>query len=433
MRDNSAYSPQTAATACRHDTCRHRGGWVLYWAKNPTSGSFTAISSNGDYTILIRAKLSITGGGIIGFMKKAADSGFWRGRRVFVTGHTGFKGGWLCLWLHLLGAKVGGYALLPQPAKRAGADGVFDAVRLGDMLCANTINDIGDAEGLARAVAGFAPEIVFHLAAQPLVIESYKTPLQTYQTNVCGTANLMHALRDITSIKAAVIITSDKCYDNAERGRPYCESDALGGRDPYSSSKACAEIVARAMAMSFLGDIGVATARAGNVIGGGDWAGDRLIPDIVRMLDGGDSALRIRNPGAVRPWQHVLEPLAGYLQLAQYCAENPKAEVEGWNFGPDEDGAATVGEVAELMAQQWGEKLPKGDDDKNNDGDAYYEAKLLHLDITKAKARLSWKPVLTLPMAVEMTAKWYKAQSSGKTNMRDMTLSQIAEYQAAAA
>ena len=367
-------------------------------------------------------------------MKRGVDVGFWRGRRVFVTGHTGFKGGWLCLWLYKMGAQVAGYALAPKPPQRAGAKGVYDAVRLGDVLCADTANDINDAESLANAVDGFAPEIVFHLAAQPLVIESYKTPLQTYQTNVCGTANLMNALRDIKSIKAAVIITSDKCYDNAEHGRPYDENDALGGRDPYSSSKACAEIVARAMAMSFLGDIGIATARAGNVIGGGDWAEDRLIPDIVRMYEYGDDTLHIRHPNAVRPWQHVLEPLAGYLQLAQHCAGNPQAEVEGWNFGPDDEGAATVGDIAKLMAQQW-QKPPPVIETKT--GGEYYEAKLLRLDINKAKTRLLWKPALTLPKAAEMTAKWYQAQmqtkGADKTNMRDMTLAQIEEYQTAAA
>ena len=364
---------------------------------------------------------------------------FWRGRRVFVSGHTGFKGGWLCLWLHKMGAQVGGYALAPQAAgfapdasKASNAAGVFDAVRLGEMLQANTIADIADAEKLARAIADFAPDIVFHLAAQPLVIESYKTPLQTYQTNVCGTANLMFALRQ--NAKAAVIITSDKCYENVERSRPYDESDILGGRDPYSSSKACAEIVARAMALSFLDGIGIATARAGNVIGGGDWAQDRLIPDIVKMLGGGDSSLRIRNPAAVRPWQHVLEPLAGYLQLAQYCLENPDADMESWNFGPGDECAATVGIVAKLMAQEWGAKLPQdktgGDDNKS---EAFYEAKLLRLDISKAKARLPWQPALTLPQAVAMTAKWYRAQLSAKTDMQELSLAQIEEYENAAA
>lgn len=193
------------------------------------------------------------------------------------------------------------------------------------------------------------------------------------------------------------------------------------------------------MAMSFLPGIGLATARAGNVIGGGDWAQDRLIPDIVRMLGGGDTSLCIRHPNAVRPWQHVLEPLAGYIQLAQYCAENPNAEAEGWNFGPDDKGAATVGDVAKLMAQQWGGELPMGDgkaesqSDEEQQSGGYYEAKLLRLDITKAKARLPWRPVLTLPEAVAMTARWYKAQASAKTNMRDLTLRQIDEYQTAAA
>jgi CDP-glucose 4,6-dehydratase len=347
---------------------------------------------------------------------------FWSGRRVFMTGHTGFKGGWLSLWLHALGAEVFGLALAPR------VPGIFAAARIAQSMGSAT-GDIRDAAIVSRTMAEARPQIVFHLAAQPLVRASYADPLETYATNVMGTAHVLEAARKCSSIEAIVVITTDKCYENEEWPWPYRESDRLGGRDPYSSSKACAELVSAAYARSFFtGSEGgqrpaLATARAGNVIGGGDWQEDRLLPDLVRSLTGG-SALVLRNPSAVRPWQHVLEPLHGYLMLAErLCAEDANRFAGPWNFGPDERDARTVGEVAERFLRAWGTSTRWQVDGSQRE----HESHLLRLDSSKARQSLGWTPALGLEEALGRTAEWYKRHHAGE-DMRAHSLGEIDSY-----
>ncbi|MGH7307138.1 MAG: CDP-glucose 4,6-dehydratase [Candidatus Rokuibacteriota bacterium] len=348
--------------------------------------------------------------------------GFWRGRRVLVTGHTGFKGGWLCLWLRQLGADVAGYALAPdtEPSLFEAAE-VRSAVR-------STIGDVRDAEALARAVRGHEPEFVFHLAAQALVRRSYAQPAETFATNVMGTVNALEAARGCASVRAVVIVTSDKCYENRERARGYRESDALGGGDPYSASKACAELAVQAWRLSFSGDGRaplVASARAGNVLGGGDWAQDRLLPDIVHALARGEPA-GIRNPASTRPWQHVLDPLAGYLLLAQRLYEDGPAVAGAWNFGPRPGEARTVRWIADKACRRWGAGARW-----QADGTAPrpHEARRLGLDAAKARRRLGWRPRLSVEDAVGWTVDWYKAYQSEPAGARRLTEEQIARFQ----
>ena len=348
------------------------------------------------------------------------DPAFWRGRKVFVTGHTGFKGGWLCLWLESLGAEVTGYAL-PPPTRPSlfEAAGVAAGVR-------HIEGDIRDFGALREALRQSRAEVLLHLAAQPLVRNSYRDPLGTYGTNVMGTAHALEAVRCSDTVRAVIVVTTDKCYENGERETPYAESDSLGGHDPYSSSKACAELVAAAYRRSFLGEhgIAVATARAGNVIGGGDWAEDRLVPDFFRALES-RSPLEIRNPGAIRPWQHVLEPLAGYLLLAQGLISEPTACAGAWNFGPPENDMATVRHVVEELSRRVANPpvlvLPTAAQP--------HEAKLLLLDSAKARHRLSWRNGLKLGDALAMTTDWYNHWLSG-TDMRKASLQQIRDYAA---
>jgi CDP-glucose 4,6-dehydratase len=346
---------------------------------------------------------------------------FWRHKKVLITGHTGFKGSWLCLWLNALGAKLTGYSLAPPSALNLFSQA---EVALG---INHIVGDVRDYEHLKKVIDSYQPEIIFHLAAQSLVRTSYQSPLETYATNVMGTAHLFEAVRGSTFVKAIVNITSDKCYANEQVLKAYQESDALGGLDPYSSSKACSELVTAAYRHAFFNpqdlpkhSVGIASARAGNVIGGGDWAKHRLIPDMMQACLAGQRP-KIRNPQAIRPWQHVLDPLAGYLRLAQKVYENPQHMSEAWNFGPDE--AQTVGKVAETLLQQWGGNLKL--ELEANTGP--HEENFLALNCEKAKNRLSWQAKWPLELALQHTVQWYKAYQSG-ANMRAFTAKQIETY-----
>ncbi len=349
------------------------------------------------------------------------SSSFWHAKRVLLTGHTGFKGGWLTLWLESLGAKVTGLALAPAGKSFFEAVGLERAVR-------SLIGDIRQFEVVERAMREADPEIVFHLAAQPLVRASYADPVGNYATNVMGSVHVLEAVRRSPGVRAVVVVTTDKCYENREWIWGYRESDALGGHDPYSSSKACAEIVAAAYRKSYFSGAqvdapAIATARAGNVIGGGDWADDRLIPDTVRAIAAG-SGPAIRNPAAVRPWQHVLEPLRGYLMLAERLAGERRTEFAGaWNFGPDASDARSVAWVAQQFLAVWG--APAGW--RPDAGAQPHETNFLKLDSSKSRHLLGWHPALDIGQALRDTASWYQAQAAGK-DMRDLSLSQIAAY-----
>jgi CDP-glucose 4,6-dehydratase len=345
---------------------------------------------------------------------------FWKGKRVFLTGHTGFKGAWLALWLKHLGAGVTGYALNPPTTPS-----LYEAAHVGQG--ANSIiADVRDYERLAKAVKDSQPQVIVHMAAQSLVRESYKIPLETYSTNVMGTANLLEAAHSIDSIKAIVIVTTDKCYENREWLWGYRENEALGGFDPYSSSKACAELVTKAFYQSFFAGsgIGVASVRAGNVVGGGDWAADRLLPDLARAFAKGESAI-IRNPDAVRPWQFVLDPLAGYLILAQKLAEKPEKFSMPFNFGPDLASARPVRILADIAAAAWGKGAAWR---KERDLKAPHEAHTLMLDSARAKSLLNWQAKYDLSTAVSKTLQWYKGFHQGQ-DAQKLTLDQIMEYQ----
>ncbi|MCU7281553.1 CDP-glucose 4,6-dehydratase [Pseudomonas peradeniyensis] len=349
----------------------------------------------------------------------AVSRDFWVGRRVFLTGHSGFKGGWLGLWLSQLGAEVYGYSLAPdtQPA-------LHQNVRLNECM-AGEFADIRDAGHLVRSLQAFRPEVVLHLAAQPLVRESYRTPADTYATNVTGTLNLLEAVRQCDTVRAVLVVTSDKCYENREWFWPYREQDPLGGHDPYSSSKACVELLCASWRDSFLRERGVAlaTARAGNVIGGGDWSADRLLPDILRAWDA-DETLTLRYPGAVRPWQHVLDPLHGYLLLAQALVERGQAVAQAWNFGPDSQGTATVGEVVQAMAGLWPGEARWTVESLGQP----HEAGLLTLDSSRARQLLGWRPRWGLPQALQRTLDWHRAWRDGQ-DMQQYSRVQIAAYE----
>ena len=353
-------------------------------------------------------------------------SDFWRGRRVFLTGHTGFKGGWLALWLQERGAQVSGYALAPdtEPA-------LFHLARVGEGMV-STLGDVRDLEALAAAMDRARPEVVLHLAAQALVRRSYQDPVATYAANVMGTVHLLEAVRRTPGVRSVVLVTSDKCYENRERAAGYREDETLGGADPYSSSKGCAELVAAAWRRSFFpperhGGHGVAlaTARAGNVLGGGDWAPDRLVPDLLRALDDGRIAV-VRNPDAVRPWQHVLEPLSGYLHLAEVLYREGPVFGEAWNFGPLEADARPVRWIADRITALWGEG-PGWQAQARTD--APPEAGQLRLDTAKARARLGWRPRWPLSRCLEAVVEWHRAYRA-QTDLRATTLRQIAAFAA---
>lgn len=344
---------------------------------------------------------------------------FWKGRKVFLTGHTGFKGSWLTLMLHDLGAEVTGYSLdVPTDPS------VFEQAKCHEVLEKDIRGDIRDFENLKRSLEESRAEIIFHLAAQPLVRLSYADPFTTYSSNVMGTLNVLMAANQVSTVKSIVNITTDKCYENHEVDRGYTEQDHLGGYDPYSSSKACAEIVSSSMRRSFLAAAGknICTVRAGNVIGGGDWAMDRLIPDFMRAFKAGEK-LKVRNPSSTRPWQHVMEPLAAYLMLAEKNYADAGYD-EAFNIGPEKEDNRKVIEV--LTTLQKFVPAHKGLDLSSSTGQVH-EASLLMLDCSKAKTKLGWKPKLNLDSALKLTGEWYQASFEGK-NMRDVTLRQIREY-----
>lgn len=343
----------------------------------------------------------------------------YNGKKVFLTGHTGFKGSWLALWLTKLGAEVCGYSLAPntQPS-------MFEELNIQDKITKSVFGDILDDVLLEKTMNEFQPDIVFHLAAQPLVRLSYAEPVLTYKTNVIGSLNVLEAARKCASVKAFVNVTTDKCYENKEVNRGYREDEPMGGYDMYSSSKGCVEILSSSFRRSFLKDgYALGTARAGNVIGGGDWALDRLIPDCVRSINKGID-IEIRNPIAVRPWQHVLEPLSGYLLLGQKLLEDGQKYADGFNFGPNEDSVLTVAEVSKMAAEYYGKgKVFVGEPSP------LHEAGLLMLNIEKAEKILNWTPTLTAKEAIKNTVDWYRHFYDKDTDMYEFTMKQINEYE----
>ena len=348
---------------------------------------------------------------------------FWREKRVLLTGHTGFKGAWLSIWLHSLGAKVTGYALSPPTDPS-----LFEMAGVSDLLTSN-LGDIRDLDSLNETMARAKPEIVIHMAAQPIVRDSYKNPVETYSINVIGTVHLLEAVRLCPGIKAVVNVTTDKCYENREWVWGYRENEPMGGYDPYSNSKACSELVTASYRDSFFNPrdfqrhgVALASARSGNVIGGGDWAVDRLVPDCIRSLLGGEK-IRIRNPLATRPWQHVLEPLGGYLLLAQKLYEEGPEYAEAWNFGPEDADARPVEWIVKRICAQWVE----GAAYEIDSGDHPHEANYLKLDCSKAKARLHWHPRWNLEEAVDRVLEWVRAFRHGG-DLRELCRQQIREY-----
>ncbi len=347
------------------------------------------------------------------------NSTFWKGKSVFLTGHTGIKGAWLALWLRQLGAEIHGYALKPPTEPN-----FFSTVAVSEGLASSTLGDLRELDLLETALFAAKPTVVIHMAAQALVRDSYVDPVTTYSTNVMGTVNLLEAVRKTSSVQAVLNITSDKCYENKEWLWGYRENDSMGGHDPYSSSKGCAELVTSAYYRSFFKGEGVAvaTARAGNVIGGGDWAKDRIVPDAIRAFINNEP-LVIRNPASVRPWQHVLEPLAGYLMLCQKLVQDAGSFSGGWNFGPGDDSAQPVSFLADILVGHWGESAQW-----QVDQDAHpHEAVTLKLDCSKAKSRLGWKPAWALEKSLIETVSWYKAWQQ-QEEMKTFSLGQIAAY-----
>lgn len=336
--------------------------------------------------------------------------GFFHGKRVLVTGHTGFKGSWLSIWLHEMGAEVIGVALEPYTSKDN-----YVLSKIGNKIKSDLRADIRDGERIKKIFSEYQPEIIFHLAAQPLVRLSYEIPVETYETNVMGTINIMEAIRDTDSVKVGVMITTDKCYENKEQIWGYRENEPMGGYDPYSSSKGAAEIAINSWRRSFFNPedygkkhhVSLSSVRAGNVIGGGDWSIDRIIPDCIKALEAGKN-IEIRSPKAIRPWQHVLEPLSGYLLLAMKMWKDPTKYCEGWNFGPTTESIRTVWEVASKVINNYGSGVLKDVSDPN----ALHEAKLLMLDINKAKFRLGWEPRTNIDQCFEFVVDWYKRYKS---------------------
>lgn len=351
------------------------------------------------------------------------DVSFWKGKKVFITGHTGFKGSWLSYWLFSMGARVTGYAL-PPPASH----NLFSELKIDDLIEASHLNDVRDYGALKNAIEFSGPEVIIHMAAQPLVGFSYRDPIETYSTNVMGTVNLLQSLRFIDGIKATLVVTSDKCYENKEWEWGYREIDRLGGRDPYSNSKSCVELLVSSFRDSFFKSDEnayrnvITTARAGNVIGGGDWSTERLMPHILSSLESG-SEIKLRQPHSIRPWQHVLESIYGYLTLARHQYQHGDQFEGAWNFGPNDSGCKSVEYLVDVARSTWNSPVivsKKGED-------LGHEAKLLKLDCSKSIDKLGWSPKWNIDMAIKQTISWHKSFLDGQ-DMRAFTLKQIKEY-----
>lgn len=349
------------------------------------------------------------------------DPAFWKDKKVFITGHTGFKGGWLSLWLASMGAKVTGYALAPDTTPN-----LFNVLAIDSLLEKSHIADIRDLSSLQKAMSEAKPDVVIHMAAQPLVRYSYANPVETYATNVMGTVHVLESARSIDTLRATVIVTTDKCYENKEWTWGYRENEPMGGYDPYSNSKGCAELVTSAYRQSYFSKSNstnnVASARAGNVIGGGDWSKDRLIPDAIKAFEA-NKPLMIRNPLATRPWQHVLEPLSGYLILAQALYERGSDFASGWNFGPRDEDNRSVQEVINLLITGWCDVAKW----QKESSEQPHEANLLKLDCSKARFQLGWLPQWNLETAMQKIVQWQKAYQA-KKNMQEVSLAQINQY-----
>ena len=347
-----------------------------------------------------------------------ADSDFWNGKNVLITGHTGFKGGWLSIWLSSMGAQVTGIALEPETSPN-----LFSSAGVSKLVDSLTL-DIRNKDALVKSFASSQPEVVFHLAAQALVRRSYLDPVGTYEVNVLGTLNVLEAVRQTSSVKSVVIVTTDKCYENREWEWGYRENEPMGGHDPYSSSKGCAELLVASYRSSFFSSKespSIATVRAGNVFGGGDWSEDRLIPDLCRSIMS-ETSVVLRNPSAVRPWQHVLDPLNGYLLLAEALSTNGEVYAQAWNFGPKDEDAKTVEWVVKETIKNWGVGSYEVDSSEQ-----LHEAQYLKLDCSKARQRLGWSPLLGIEEGIEYTIKWYKAHYANE-RMAELCVFQIDQY-----
>jgi CDP-glucose 4,6-dehydratase len=353
--------------------------------------------------------------------KMVIDPSFWKNKKVFVTGHTGFKGGWLSSWLNLLGADITGYALPPDTNPN-----FFELTQLSNKVT-NIYGDIRDFNNFKNAVENAKPEVVFHLAAQPLVIRSYENPIETYSTNLMGTVNLLEILRSIKSVKSVVVITTDKVYENDNQIIKFMENDHLGGHDPYSASKACCEVAVSSFRRSFFvndtSPVGIATLRAGNVIGGGDWSGNRLIPDLLRASQT-KKEIVIRNPSAIRPWQHVLEPISAYLLVAQLLEQDPATYSQAFNVGPNTTDSVKVSELCTLFQKHWHSQIPINMISQNK----FHEMQNLMLDHTKISQLTGWKPKLNLESSLKMTAEWYQEVIKKTSNATELTETQIQQY-----